>query len=330
MFAKINAVRDVLYSIARYCRCSTQQLSLLFEQEKVYPDKEEWLRYLQPFLLVLSAVLFAAGVVFFFAYNWAAMHPFLKLGLLQGLLLLVIGALLFAPLVKTTRKIMLTVGAVLLGALFAVYGQIYHTGANAYDFFLGWTLSIFIWTLVGRSAALWLVFMVVLNLTLHFYAEQLATFWQDLILPVLLFLINAAAVAVWEYLRSRERVPASTRWFAIIVALVALIINTGAVTEAIFASSWQDETTWKDWGLMLLVTLLVYGAGWWYAQNTRSLFYPATESLSLIAIGCTLFIRIFEYTDVAVLLFASLFVIGSTTGLAYYLMHLNKKWYGTN
>ena len=330
MFAKINAVRDVLYSIARYCRCSTQQLSLLFEQEKVYPDQEEWLRYLQPFLLVLSVVLFAAGVIFFFAYNWSDMHPFLKLGLLQGLLLILIGVLLFAPLGKTTRKILLTAGAVLLGVLYAVFGQIYQTGANAYDFFLGWTLSIFIWALVGRSAALWLVFMVVLNLTFHFYAEQVAPFWQELILPVLLFLINAAAVAVWEYLRNRERVAASTRWFAVIVAMAALFIITGAVVEAIFVSSWQDETTWKDWGLMLLLTLLVYAAGWWFAQKSRRLFYPATEGLSLIAIGCALFIRIFEYTDVAVLLFASLFVIGSTTGLAYYLMHLNKKWYGTN
>ena len=42
----------------------------------------------------------------------------------------------------------------LIGTLFAVFGQIYQTGADAYDLFLGWTLFTILWAVAIRFAPL--------------------------------------------------------------------------------------------------------------------------------------------------------------------------------
>ena len=78
MFEKTNATRDVLYSLARYCTIKPGRLRQLFDQEAVYPQRINWTRFLERFLLALSAILLASGVIFFFAYNWADMHKFVK------------------------------------------------------------------------------------------------------------------------------------------------------------------------------------------------------------------------------------------------------------
>ena len=325
MFEKITAARDVLYSLARYCRLSSPQLDRLFEQEGVYPDKQAWKAFLQYFLLSLAAVLMVSGVVFFFAYNWADMHKFVKLGLLQGLLLLVLGLLLFGRFDRRIKTVLFTAAAMLVGVLFAVFGQIYQTGANAYDFFLGWTMAILLWTLAGRTAYLWLLFLVLVNLTLFFYVQQVAAKWPDFLLPMLLFLINASAVAVWEYLWSRKIIDAGSRWLPTILGLAAIVCNTIGVCVAIF----NDFK--NDWGVTLLLTLLVYGAALSYGYWSRRLFYPAALWLSAIVIATTFIIRLFVHSKSpgeGMFLLASIFVIGSTTFLAKHLVRLNKNWHG--
>ena len=56
----------------------------------------------------------------------------------------------------------LLIGAsVLTGVLLAVIGQVFQTGADAFELFLVWTVLILPWTLASRSAAHWLVWLVV-------------------------------------------------------------------------------------------------------------------------------------------------------------------------
>ncbi|WP_315814113.1 hypothetical protein [Paraflavitalea speifideaquila] len=55
---------------------------------------------------------------------------------------------------------MLTAAAVLLGVLMAVFGQVYQTGANAYDLFLSWTIAITLWVVIANFALLYTAGMV--------------------------------------------------------------------------------------------------------------------------------------------------------------------------
>ena len=324
MFQKTNAARDVLYSLARFCSLKPEQLSSLFKQEAVYPRRKDWFSFLERFLLVLSAVLVASGVLFFFAYNWADMHKFVKLGLLQAVIVLLIALNLFSGFDKRVKEILLTGSAVMLGVLFAVYGQIYQTGANAYDFFQGWTMAVLLWAVAGRTNQLWFLFLLLINLTLHFYAEQVARYtWPSYLLPLLLFLINSTAVIIWEILWTKGKIGAAKRWFPTLVGLAAVTIHTLAVCEAVFREFRDDK------GINLLLTALLYSLGFWYGYRIQLMFYPAALGLSLIVIGTCLLLRLLDHSAFeAILLLSSMFVIGTTTALAYYLRHLNRHWYG--
>jgi len=58
----------------------------------VTPDAARWQRFVSALMLWLGALLFAAGVIFFFAYNWDALGRFSQFGLVEALLAAAVGA----------------------------------------------------------------------------------------------------------------------------------------------------------------------------------------------------------------------------------------------
>ncbi len=157
----------------------------------VYNNSDAWKSFLQIALITLGVGFAVAGVIFFFAYNWADLNRFVKLGLIGSLILSTALLSLQESLNASLRKILLTASAMFVGALFAVFGQIYQTGANAYDFFMAWTIGILIWVVVANYAPLWLMFMVLVNTTLILYTQQVAHDWSFVFVCTLLFLVNS-------------------------------------------------------------------------------------------------------------------------------------------
>src|SRR5690606_42051813 len=67
-------------------------------REHVHADGGAWEKFLSRSFLGLGTAFSLAGIFFFFAYNWDSLHRFVKLGLLEGLLvLLVLGLLALRP-----------------------------------------------------------------------------------------------------------------------------------------------------------------------------------------------------------------------------------------
>ena len=67
----------------------------------VTPDAARWQRFVSALLLWLGALLFAAGVIFFFAYNWDALGRFSQFGVVEVLLAAAVGILLTGPIVSS-------------------------------------------------------------------------------------------------------------------------------------------------------------------------------------------------------------------------------------
>ena len=116
--------------------------------------KEAWQKFFRLFFISLGVGFTVSGIVFFFAYNWADLNKFIKIGLIEALIITTISLVLFLRININTRNIILTGASVLVGVLFAVFGQIYQTGANAYDFFLVWTIFVTLWVVGNYSAPL--------------------------------------------------------------------------------------------------------------------------------------------------------------------------------
>ena len=153
-------------------------------KENVFSNRTSWKKFLQYAFLILAIGFTLAGIIFFFAYNWSSLNKFFKFGLMQAILVLTVFLSVFIKFKQPVfRNIILTTAAILVGVSFALFGQIYQTGANAYDFFLAWLVFIFIWTLISGFSVLWLLFIVLLNfflIVLGFVASLMASIGFDI------------------------------------------------------------------------------------------------------------------------------------------------------
>ena len=280
------------------------------------PSQQDWSRFVRILLLTLGIGFTLAGIIFFFAYNWEALPKFAKLSLTGGLLLVTTLLSLRPQFDPMIRNILLTAAAALVGVLFAVYGQIYQTGANAYDFFLAWTVFISIWVLVANFPPLWVLYLLLINTTILLYANQVANHWSDTLVFTLLFLVNLVALIVSKFLmKAGKSIPT---WFTNLVALAAISFSTIGITTGMFRN--QDPSFW----LLLLLAVLAYAAGIWYGLHQHSIFYLSIIPVSLIIIGSAWFLKISN--DAGSFLFISLFIIGSASLTIKFLLDLQKKW----
>lgn len=294
-------------------------------QANVYADSIQWRRFLNLLLPALGISLMVSGIIFFFAYNWADLNKFAKLGLLEGMLVIAIALVLFTRWNLPVKQIILTGASFLVGALFAVYGQIYQTGANAYDFFLGWTVFVTLWVIVSGYLPLWLVWIGLVNITIYFYKEQIAVSNEGLM--VLLnnsrTLICTLAVIVAEGLYALGKTRKRTAWFINTVALVALASATLNVMDSILSG-------YGHLAVILPIALVIFVGGLIFGFCKRQLFYIATIPFcALLILDTFLFKLVEKRADIAVVLLMGLVLIAGTTGLVSLIIKLKKQGYGT-
>src|SRR5262245_43202671 len=104
----------------------------------VLPERRHWRDFLDRLLLWSGAVALAAAVVFFVAHNWNDLGKYAKFGLVELLILAaVVGYWRLGP-DRAAGKASLLVASILLGALLALFGQTYQTGADTWELFANW------------------------------------------------------------------------------------------------------------------------------------------------------------------------------------------------
>lgn len=284
--------------------------------KQVYNDRTAWIAFIRIFLLSMGIGFTVAGIIFFFAYNWADLHKFIKFGLVIGLLTITTLISLRSRFNETARNSILTGSSVLVGVLFAVYGQVYQTGANAYDFFLAWTLFSTIWVLISSFPPLWILYLTLINTTIFLYAEQVANHWSTLFLFTMLFIFNAIALLLTKLLiRSGKNIPV---WFTNLLALATVGISTIGIVQGIFN---PYEPVFPA---LITISLLLYATGIGYGLKTKSAFYLSVIPFSLIIIISALLLKSSE--NEGMFLFVCLFIIGSSTLMIKNLIDLQKKW----
>ena len=135
-------------------------------------DNVAWARWAGRTILALGAGHLLAGIVSFFAYNWADMSAFAKFATVEAGLVIALAGAWFTGIERAVGRILLIAASILVGVLLAVIGQVYNTDADEYSLFVPWTVLILPWVVASRSAAHWTVWLVVLYLALSLYGEQ--------------------------------------------------------------------------------------------------------------------------------------------------------------
>lgn len=311
---KIN--REEIHIVSRHSNCTSTEIQKILKKN-IYSNTSSWKKFLQIFFISLGICFITAGILFFFAYNWEELNKFYKIGIIEVLIIITTLIVLFSRIKELFKNIILTGASILVGVLFAVFGQIYQTGANAYDFFLGWTIAITLWVFISNFAPLWLVFLTLINTTIIFYSQQVASDWQDLFFLLLLFILNTLFLISSIYV-SKIRQTVHQTWFTNLIALAACFIATIGISAGIF----EDADT--SFISLLLIVLLSYSLGIWYGHLSKNIFYFAIIAFSGIIMFTSLLIQI--SSQEAMIFLISLFIIASVTGTIKLLIDLQKKW----
>lgn len=309
--------RRDLHTISK-CSNITETVLQQTLESKVYPDKKAWYNFLKTLFLALAVGFTVTGIIFFFAYNWDNLNKFAKLGIVQVLIITGVIFILKTKANLQIKNIILTGVSILVGALFAVFGQIYQTGANAYDFFLGWTVFITIWVIISNYAPLWLLFSILLNTTLYFYTEQVTRYWSDTTISLLFLVLNYSMLFGFTLLSKYKSSFSLPNWYYHILSICVAFFATFTL---IFLNESDNRILII---LSSLFVVIIYLSGIIKAILEKSIFYIALISLSIIATIVYYFAIFID--DYSFFLFIAIFSALIFSITIKMLLDLQKKW----
>ena len=292
------------------------------------PEPAAWAVFVDRLLRFLGAALVLAGAVYFFAYNWDALGRFLQMGMLL-VAIVAAAAAAWGRLDRPVGQALLLGATVLVGPLLGVFGTTYQTGADPYGLFLAWSALTLAWAVIARLPALWILQVVLWNVSLLLYWEQVVadSFFERGVTPYLLAAsINGAAWLVWEGGRRAGAAWMAGRWAPRTLLLGALvpIVSTTCV--------WILDDLDTDYALgpalLLVVLVAAYAVGRWLLLDRGLLAMAAT---ALIVVTSTVLGKVaMEIADDAgdsflmVFLFAvcGLTVAAKVAAASWWLTHL--------
>lgn len=312
-----NIQRRFIYFLLQQRLIDTEVLSSVL-RDKVYAGKKEMEQFLKYFLLALGACSLVAGIVFFFAFNWDALHKFFKLGIIMLCLLVAVSLALVLHRRPLLKQVSLMAAAVLVGVLFAVFGQVYQTGADAYDFFLAWTIFIALWVWVSNFAPMWLFFIGLINVTVYLYYDQVIGIGYPPVHFTLLFLVNVLLLVTGILLKEKLHKTWITHWSLYLLSIVVVYIGTiGTIVFIV-------EQFKLELFILAICVACVYSLAIWYGFSRKNIFYLTIISLSLIIITAAWLIQ--SSSSAAMFLIVAIMLVGAVTITIVKLMELRNKW----
>jgi uncharacterized membrane protein len=279
----LAATSDRLRLLARNGLFSEKGLNQALTLAGYRPDRPAWAWFINYALLLLGTAFTLSGIFFFFAYNWNDLPHFAKFGLIEAAIVVAIGLAYYQGLDRLVGKVALLAAAMLVGVLLAVYGQIYQTGADAYQLFLTWAGLITGWVIISAFGPLWFSGLALLNISLILYWEQVVG-QDEVVMFELLFLLDAIALLAWEYGSGRGVTWLQSRWVPRLITLAVFI----ALTRPTFSFIDAIQSGTVEGVALILAPILYIGfillAGWLYGVKIKDLFVLTIGALSLIAV----------------------------------------------
>jgi len=291
---------------------------------KIAPDGKTWRIFIDHLLLWLGGLALAFAVMFFTAYNWNDIGRFAKFGMVEGFIVIAIVAYCRFGDHSTASKVSLLVATICLGVLLALYGQTYQTGADPWQLFFYWALLMLPWAIIGRFPAIWIVWIVLINISIVLYHQTFrGVFWfmsgSETGMLWLTFIFNTLVLAAWEFLAETWHW-LSERWAIRLLATGSGVPLTWLVLHVIFARSDGSFLPGLAWAIWLALMYFIY-------RKTRpDLFMLAGCCLSGITVSVSFMGKhMLKNGSAGSFLFLALLVIGMGAGAAFWLKNVHQE-----
>lgn len=329
--------RKELDGFVGHHQLDSTQVDLALNLAGARPSPAETLRFARRTLLLAGILSLAAGIVFFVAANWTALGVAGRFALLELLMLVSLVLALWRPPPKEIGRYALLTAFVTTGALLALFGQTYQTGADVYELFLMWTALALPFVLAGQWSVLWAAWVLVLNIALGLFCgfrPDGGPLWVlfsgfEIASSALLLVVTLLNLALWALAeRAHDRMLAGLaghtppNWLRRFILTSALFFATWAGCIALVREQ-------EDGSAAIGVAVILAAIGFYTARRRADVFPLALVSASVITIIASLIADMNRrgvqgFMGIALML--AFWLILSSTLSGRVLMHLLQKW----
>lgn len=322
------SIRDQIIPLIEQGHISKEKIDDALKITKIFPSEKDWLVFIGQLLIWLGGLAIAFAVMFFIAYNIDHIGKFVKFGAVE--LLIVVSILAYWKFYShpIASKVSLLSASILLGVLLALYGITYQTGADTWQLFFTWAMLILPWVIIGRFPALWVVWLVLLNIAIILYQSTFLSSFSffyndDANLTGMLFIFNTFALLIWELL-SGKLVWLREQWATRLLALSGGVSITWLVIDTIFE-------VFEGQNLLLVFIWIVWMISLYFVYKNirRDLFMLSGIALSGIIVTATFLLKIIFEGNMDVdglFVIAMVIIIGMGAGAAFWLRSIQRGW----
>lgn len=302
-------------------KISPEHAQQAFDEFAPSPARPDWLAFIKLLLLWSGLIACTTGVIFFFAYNWDALSKFHKFAIAElALAAIFIASYFFAD--NNRAKSALHCGIILLiGSLLALIGQIYQTGADPWQLFAYWSLFSLPIAVLGRSSALWIFWLILVNFALGLYFETHTHFgfiglYNQQYILWFFTILNSAFGLLLELGHQRQ-------WLRNRYAAQTAIVIAGYCASWLAIWALIDSDTLAEDLLFYLIWIAIIG--FIYRIKQPDLLILSGVMCSLIISFNTWLITLLEFSPgEGMFLMVSLSIIASSSAAVVWLKNLHR------
>jgi uncharacterized membrane protein len=314
----MESYRDELINCIEHKAIPSEKIQQAVNVAKIHPSKDDWLAFINNLLLWVGSITLGLSCIFFIAHNWSEIGKLTKFAMVEGALIIAIIAYMKIKPNSAASNTTLILATLLLGALMALFGQTYQTGADPWQLFFNWALFITPWVLIARFANLWIIWLALLNLSLILYCDvnpsPLSVLFNSKNDALWLFFIfNTLSFITW-YLLSPSFLWLNKQWAIRIIACTAGTSITTLALSAIVSENILSTMALPIWAVFFTA---IY---WLYRKITIDLFMLSGTCLSGLAVIMSLLGReLIDLNGSSGFLLLSILVIGLGMASAFWL-----------
>ncbi len=305
------------------------------------PDAAAWRAFAIRLLNAAGIGALGAGIIFFVAANWQDYGLMGRFAILQAAFVACVGIAFWRPPPGAIGPLALVLATLVTGALLALFGQSYQTGADLYELFFIWAALSLPFALAGRSGAVWATWWIVLNVGLALYCGlvgpdqllwRLLDRWGVDGAMLLLFagIVDFAGAAAFLYLARTRFAEHAPHWLVRMLATFGFLFANFACIAAIARigrfTSRAAATGNSELPAIAIFAVLCAFIGIATVQRRIDVYPLALIAASFIAISTALLIGHMNLNGLGAIFVVAAWLVASSTAAGFLLMHWVRAW----